>query len=84
MRTIFDIIANDLRIFFGQRGNWVSLFLLPMAFTAVLGWALSRPNEGAGEAVVPVDVVDLDGSATAARFVERLTATNGTPNPILL
>ncbi len=78
MRTIFDIIANDLRIFFGQRGNWVSLFLLPMAFTAVLGWALSRPEEDAVEAIVPVDVVDLDGSATAARFVERLTATNGT------
>jgi ABC-2 type transport system permease protein len=78
LRTILDIIANDLRIFFGQRGNWVSLFLLPMAFTAVLGWALGRPGADAGGAVAPVDVVDLDGSATAARFVDRLTATNGT------
>ncbi len=78
MRTIFDIIFNDLRIFFGQRGNWVSVVLLPMAFTALLGWAMSGVGGDATAPIVVVDVVDLDGTPASARFQARLQAANST------
>jgi len=73
MRAITDIGLNDLRIFFSQRGNWISLIVLPLAFTAFLGWAMGRDL---GTTQVRLDVANLDGGAAAASLIERLAASS--------
>ena len=73
MRAIIDIGLNDLRIFFSQRGNWISLIVLPLAFTAFLGWAMGREFSATQ---VRLDVVDLDGGPAAASLIDRLAASS--------
>ncbi len=73
MRAIIDIALNDLRIFFSQRGNWISLIVLPLAFTAFLGWAMGREF---GSTQVRLDVADLDGGPAAAGLINRLAASS--------
>lgn len=75
MRAIVQIALNDLRIFFGQLGNWVGLALLPVAFTALLGWAFT---DSGGPVLVRVDVVNLDDSQLSSAFVETLRRANDT------
>lgn len=65
--------ANDLRIFFSQRGNWLGLFLLPVLFTLGLGFAFGGSS---GPQTLRVDVVDEDGSAASRRFLEQLAEAN--------
>lgn len=73
MRTLWTITANDLAIYFRDRSNWVTLVLIPVAFTALLGWALTDRD---GPVQVHMDVVDQDGSPLSAALVENLRTAN--------
>ena len=75
MRRLLTIARNDLRIFFRSWGNIIGLTVMPIAFTLVLGWAFSADS---GPDLVRVDVIDLDGSAPSAAFVEQIRAVNDT------
>lgn len=75
MTHILSIVSNDLRIFFAERSNWVSLVLLPVIFTLVLGWAFSGSD---GPPRLRVDVLDLDGSGASADLLQALRRANET------
>ncbi|MES0340574.1 MAG: ABC transporter permease [Anaerolineales bacterium] len=73
MRKVFDIAITDLRLFFSSRGNLVGLLLIPMAMSAVVGFALSG---GSGPSSVQVDVVDHDQSDLSAQFLDAIRSAN--------
>ncbi|MBI1296263.1 ABC transporter permease subunit [bacterium] len=77
MKSVFNIALNDLRVFFAERGNLISLVVLPLAFTLMLGWAFGGGGSS-GPQRVRVDVVDQDNTAQSAQFLVELRTTNET------
>lgn len=75
MRATLVMTINDLRIFLSKPGNWVSLGLLPVIFTVVLGVATSGSS---GPQTLRVDVIDEDETPHSARLLEELRNTNET------
>lgn len=76
MKHVRTIALNDLRIFFSQPSNLVSLIALPLAFTLVLGWAFSSGSSGPTR--VRIDIVDQDTSEQSTYLLEQLRAANAT------
>ena len=76
LRNILNIARVDLQVYFADRNNMVGLFVMPLIFTLVLGFAFG----GAGNAPdsLIVDVIDLDGSDLSAQFSTDLRAINDT------
>lgn len=75
MRAILIMSANDLRIFFSQVGNWVSLLVLPIILTVVLGIAFS----GGGDSDIPaliIDIIDDDQTQSSARLLAEFRSLN--------
>jgi len=79
MRNILDIALNDLRIFFSERGNLISLTVVPIFMSVALGIAFGGSFGGGGSASEPIryrmDVVDNDNSATSQQFIDKLRQT---------
>lgn len=81
MRNILNIALNDLRIFFSERGNIISLTVLPIFLSVALGIAFGGSigggsSEGDNEPIrYRMDVIDNDQSATSAQFVTELKET---------
>src|SRR5215213_3532163 len=75
MRATLTMTLNDLRIFFSQRGNWLSLALLPVLFTVGLGFAFGGDS---GPERLRVDVIDEDQSAASMHLLDELAAANVT------
>ncbi len=75
MRALLTITLNDLRIFLSKPGSWISLGLLPVLFTVVLGFAFSS---GSSDPTLRVDVIDEDNSARSVRFLTELRNANET------
>lgn len=73
MRNTFTVALNDLRIFFGSRGNLIGLFAIPVVMTVILGVFIP---EGEGPTRVRIDVVDHDGDEIAAQFLEAVRLAN--------
>lgn len=71
MKSLFSIAWNTLKIDFSQRGTWISVFLLPLVFTLVIGAASSGLGMG-GDSRVPLALVDLDGGPLAQAFTAAL------------
>ncbi len=78
MRTILDIAANDLRIFFRNRSNLIWLVGIPVGMTILLGVVI--PSDG-GPRLVTVDIIDHDNGPAAALFIQSLRQAN--PNLLL-
>jgi len=78
MRTILDIAANDLRIFFGNRANFIWLVGIPVGLTILLGVVIPSDD---GPHLVPVDIINHDNGPAAALFVQSLRQAN--PNLVL-
>jgi ABC-2 type transport system permease protein len=76
MRRALAITANDLRIFFLNRGNLISLIVIPVALALVIGAFLPGGSEGDGTAQVRVDIIDHDHSALSTQFIETLRQVN--------
>lgn len=73
MRNTLTVALNDLRIFFGSRGNIIGLLAIPVVMTVILGVFIP---EGDGPTRVRIDVVDHDGAEIAAQFLEALRQAN--------
>lgn len=76
MKQVLTIALNDLRIFFSQRSNLISLVFLPLAFTLVLGFAFSGGSSGPTR--VRIDIVDQDTSTQSAYLLDQLRVANDT------
>ena len=76
LKIIWNIAANDLRMFFSQTGNLVSLLLIPLGFTLVLGWTSGGGNDGLQQ--VRIDVLDQDQSEQSAHLLEEIRIANET------
>ncbi|MCB0083560.1 MAG: ABC transporter permease, partial [Caldilineaceae bacterium] len=74
MKKTLTIAWTDLQIFFRRRGNLLSIFVLPVAFTLVLGYSFSGGSGGPTR--LRVDVLDEDQSARSAQFLDELRAAN--------
>lgn len=77
MRKVLDIALNDLRVFFKDRGNLVGLIVIPIVMTVVVGIG-NGALAGDAPQRVRVDVVDADGTALSADFIQGLRAANRT------
>jgi ABC-2 type transport system permease protein len=79
MQKILAIARTDLRIFLSQRGNLLGIFLLPVVLTLILGYSFGGGD--GGPVRLRVDVLDEDGSALSAQFLDALRTAN--PNLVL-
>lgn len=75
MRKIINIAITDLRVFMADRGNLISLFIMPVVLALVLGAALGG---GDGATTVPVDVIDHDNSPQSQALLDTLRQLNET------
>jgi ABC-2 type transport system permease protein len=72
-----SITFKDLKIMFKDRGILLQLFLLPLVFVLIFSGALSAIGQEEPDTRVPLPVVDLDGGASAAEFLDDLDAAGG-------
>ena len=66
------IALKDLRLLLQQRGELVSLFLLPMAFIVVLSAVTGVPGSSGSPNLTTLPVVNLDGGEAAQAYVQAL------------
>lgn len=71
MQKVISIALNDLRIFFAQRGNLISLLLIPIALTTVLGFSL-----GSRSRVYQIAVLDQDGTPEVQTLVSDIESVD--------
>ncbi|MAU08764.1 MAG: hypothetical protein CL607_02990 [Anaerolineaceae bacterium] len=74
MRKLLEITLLDLRIYLSAASNLVSLTVLPIVLTFVLGGVFSGGD--GGQSRLRVDVIDQDQSEASAAFVADLQAVN--------
>lgn len=77
MRNILEIALNDLRIFFSERGNIISLTVVPIFMSLALGIAFGGSfGGGGGNSSEPIqyrmDVIDNDNSVTSQQLIDSL------------
>ncbi len=73
MRKIINIAINDLLIFFKDPGAIIGVFVIPVIFSIVFGFAFGGSNE---PTQLRVDVIDHDQSALSEQFLTDLRAAN--------
>jgi ABC-2 type transport system permease protein len=79
MRAIWDIAQNDLRVIFREKGIWLNIVIVPLLLAYLIGFA-----NGAGAGTQPtapivlIDVIDENGTAESARFLDAVRAANPT------
>lgn len=76
MRHLLTITLNNLRVFFADRGNILSLLVLPIGFTLVLG--VAQGGGSGGPAKIRIDLIDQDTSAQSADLIAALREANET------
>ena len=74
MRKVLQLSWHDLRIFLSNRGNLVSLLVVPIVMTLVVGVFTS--GDGGEPASIRVDVLDRDNSLLSMQLVESLRQAN--------
>ncbi len=79
MRAILNIALNDLRVIFRERASIIlNLVVIPLVISFAAGGANSSMG-GGGEVVAPnliIDVLDMDGSAESAAFLDVVRSAN--------
>ncbi len=71
MKHLLSIAWNTLKVDFSQRGTWISVLVLPLVFTLVIGAASMGLGMG-GDSRVPIALVDRDGGPLAQAFTAAL------------
>ncbi|MBN2388805.1 MAG: ABC transporter permease [Anaerolineales bacterium] len=71
MKHLLAIAWNTLKIDFSRRGTYISVLVLPLIFTLVIGAASSGLGMG-GDTRVPIALVDQDGGPLAEAFAAAL------------
>ena len=80
MQKLLTIAYTDLRIFLSDRANLVGLLLIPTVLTVVLGFV----GGGGGSRNVRIGIIDEDGSAQSARFIDEVADINDNFDVFLL
>src|SRR3989304_6652785 len=62
MKQLLACAINDLKVEFSNRSAWISILVLPLVITVVIGFATSGFG---GDNRLPVGWVDQDGGAQA-------------------
>jgi len=70
MKQLLAVAINDLKVEFSNRSAWISILVLPLVFTVVIGYATSGFG---GDNRLPVGWVDQDGGAQALALRALLT-----------
>jgi ABC-type multidrug transport system permease subunit len=75
MKRILDIGHNDLRLFFKHRSAYVWLFVIPLAFVYVMGYAVRGPGN-AYNRTPPVLIENGDRGFLGKIFLDELSSQN--------
>jgi ABC-2 type transport system permease protein len=67
VRKIFSIASKELRLWLQAPGNWLTVFLVPLAFIGILGSVFAK-----GTPVITVFAVNEDKGAYGAEIIELL------------
>ncbi|MBN2257355.1 MAG: ABC transporter permease [Anaerolineaceae bacterium] len=71
MKYLLSIACNTLKIDFSRRGTWISVLVLPLIFTLVIGVTSSGLGMG-GDTRIPIALVDQDGGPLSKAFTDTL------------
>ena len=74
MAKIWAIITQDLRVFLKERGNLISLLFIPAVMTIIIGLVDSGAFQGTPVRIL--DVIDRDGTAASAQFLDSVRQAN--------
>jgi ABC-2 type transport system permease protein len=80
MKQLLAVAINDLKVEFSNRSAWISLLVLPLIFTVVIGFATSGFG---GDNRIPIGWVDQDGGAQALAL-NALLSDSATIRPVAL
>jgi ABC-2 type transport system permease protein len=73
MSKLWELVLHDLRLFLTSRGNLVSLILIPILMTLVVGIFSGGDDEST---LVRVDIIDNDDSELSVEFIDTLRLVN--------
>lgn len=73
MPKVFTIALLHIRMTFKSKGALITMFLVPLVLTMIIGGMLGGAGSGSAGHVYPVAVVDLDGGFAARALVETLS-----------
>lgn len=76
MRILLTIAWNDLRLTLSDRGVLANMFVVSVVLTVIVGFANSMIGGGSGDISLIVDVIDKDGSALSADYLDALHEAN--------
>jgi ABC-2 type transport system permease protein len=71
MKYLLSIACNTLKIDFSRRGTWISVLVLPLIFTLVIGVTSSGLGMD-GDTRIPIALVDQDGGLLSKAFTDTL------------
>src|SRR5512137_2609391 len=74
MAKIWAIIMQDLRVFLRDRGNLITLLFVPAVMTIIIGLVDSGAFQGTPVRIL--DVIDRDGTAASAQFLDSVRQAN--------
>ncbi len=74
MRKVFAIALNDLSLYFQDRSNWFFVTVMPIIFVVIIGLVFN--GGGGGPAMIPIDVLDQDGSPASTMLIDALVSAN--------
>ncbi len=75
MKTLLAILKKDLRLLLTDRGELITLILMPLAFILPVGFALGGGDGfgvGRGDSRLTLPVIDLDGGIVSGELVSAL------------
>jgi len=73
MRITLAIAINDLRVFLSDRGNYVTLVIMPVILSLILGLI----SGGEAATTLRVDIINQDNNSDASlQFLQELRAVN--------
>jgi ABC-2 type transport system permease protein len=76
MKTL-SIAWKDLQIFLKDRGEVISLLLLPLVFVVVFTGTLGNIGQGEADTRIALPVVNLDGGESAQLLLDKIDAAGG-------
>jgi ABC-2 type transport system permease protein len=75
--SALSIAYKDLQIFVKDRGSLFMLFLLPLIFILVIAGAFSGGDSNAGDTLILLPVVDMDGREAAQALLHEVELAGG-------
>jgi ABC-2 type transport system permease protein len=78
MQNILKIALNDLRVYLSDTGNVVSLLVVPVVLTIILGFAFGEDGGGGAVQRLRVDLIDQAQNSASEEFIATLQELDDT------